>query len=66
MQAARLLGAAHAFYARQGRLSWEDSALDSILPGWEAGPERAVIGRAYEQGRVMKVGQVVDFALNRL
>jgi tetratricopeptide (TPR) repeat protein len=65
-QAAHLSGAAHAFHERQGRLSWEDSALDAILPGWEARPDRDAICQAYEEGRAMSADQAVDFALNRL
>jgi tetratricopeptide (TPR) repeat protein len=65
-QAARLSGAAHAFHERQGRLSWEDSALEAILPGWERGPEREAIRQAYEEGRAMNAEQAAKSALNRL
>src|SRR5260221_6977965 len=33
LRAATLSGAAQAMYARQGRKPWEDSSLDTLLPG---------------------------------
>ena len=66
LQAARLSGAAHAFHERQGRLSWEDSALEAILPGWERDPEHEAIRQVYEEGRAMNAEQAVEFGLKRL
>jgi hypothetical protein len=60
-----LSGAEHAFYERQKRLFLENSALDAILPGWEARPDRDAIEQAYEEGRAMNAEQAVDFAINR-
>jgi hypothetical protein len=38
-RASCLSGAAAAMYARQKRKPWEDSTLDTLLPGWRAEPE---------------------------
>jgi predicted ATPase len=64
--AAQLSGAAHALYQQQNRLSLENCALETILPGWEVGPERDAIRLAFAAGRAMSAQQALDYALNCL
>jgi len=62
-RAARLSGAAKALYTKQKRPSWEDSSLDTILPGWRAGPDAAPVSAAFEAGLAMTAEQVMAYAL---
>jgi predicted ATPase/DNA-binding CsgD family transcriptional regulator len=64
VRAARLSGAAAALYATQKRKAWEDSSLDTLLPGWRAGPDAAAITAAFEAGLEMNVEQAMAFALS--
>ena len=66
VQAAHLSGLAHTLYERQGRLSLEHSALDSILPGWQEESEYQAIKQAYEAGKSMAVDEAIDYALHNL
>jgi hypothetical protein len=59
---AHLSGAAHNLLEKQGRLSSEDSALDSILPGWQAGADGEAIRQAFADGRGLTVDEAVEFA----
>jgi non-specific serine/threonine protein kinase len=63
LPAARLSGAAQAVYARQRRKSWEDSSLDTLLPGWQAGPDQPAIAAAYAEGLAMTAESAVAYAL---
>ena len=60
---ARLAGAAQALYARHGRKPWEDLSLDTLLPGWSAGPDQALIAAAYADGQALAVEAAVALAL---
>jgi tetratricopeptide (TPR) repeat protein len=51
--AATLSGAAKTLYARQGRKPSEDSALDTLFPGWGDSPDAAVLANAYAAGQAM-------------
>ena len=62
-RAARLSGAAKALYARQRRNAWEDSSLETLLPGWQAGPDQAAIARAFAAGQAMDTEEAVAVAL---
>ena len=62
-EAARLAGASGAIWAIQGRTPWEDVTLDTLLPGWRDGPDRAAIEAAFSEGRAMDTEQAVAFAL---
>jgi non-specific serine/threonine protein kinase len=64
VRAATLAGAAQAMYARQHRKAWEDSSLDSLLPGWRDGPEQAAIQAAYAAGQAMTNDEAVAYALS--
>jgi tetratricopeptide (TPR) repeat protein len=63
-RAARLSGAAAALYATQKRKAWEDSSLDTLLPGWREGPDAAAITAAFEAGQALNVEQAMAFALS--
>jgi predicted ATPase/DNA-binding CsgD family transcriptional regulator len=63
LQTAHLSGAAAAMYARQKRPPWEDSSLDTLLPGWREGPDAAAIQQAYDAGQAMTSGEAVAYAL---
>jgi len=63
LRAARLSGAAQALYARQGRKPWEDSSLDKLLPGWQAGPDQPVLAAAFAEGLVMTAEPAIAYAL---
>ena len=63
IRAATLAGAAQAMYARQHRKSWEDSSLDTLLPGWRDGPEYSAINDAFIAGQSMTAEQAVTLAL---
>jgi predicted ATPase/DNA-binding CsgD family transcriptional regulator len=63
-RAARLSGASAALYARQKRLPWEDSSVDTLLPGWREGPDAAVITAAFEVGQALNVEQAMAFAFS--
>ena len=63
VRAARLAGASAAMWARQKRKPREDSSLDTLLPGWREGPERAAIQAAFEAGQAMNAEQAVAYAL---
>ncbi len=62
-QAARLAGASHAMYARQHRKPWEDSALETLLPGWRAGPDAAALEAAYAVGQALPADTAIAEAL---
>jgi predicted ATPase/DNA-binding CsgD family transcriptional regulator len=51
--AATLSGAAQTLYARQGRKPSEDSALDTLFPGWRDSPDAALLAAAYAAGQAM-------------
>jgi tetratricopeptide (TPR) repeat protein len=61
--AAYLSGAAKALYARQKRKAWEDSSLDTLLPGWRDRPDGPAISAAFEAGLAMNAEQAVALAL---
>jgi tetratricopeptide (TPR) repeat protein len=61
--AARLSGASAALYARQKRKPWEDSSLDTLLPGWRERADRAEIEAAFEAGQALTSEQAVAYAL---
>jgi predicted ATPase/DNA-binding CsgD family transcriptional regulator len=63
-RAATLSGAAHALYAKQHRSAWEDSSLDTLLPGWREGPDAAGISQAFEAGQALNVEQAMAYALS--
>ena len=63
-RAARLAGAAQALYAQQGRKPWEDSSLDTLLPGWRTGPDAAALSDAFEAGQSMPAEPALAYALN--
>ena len=62
-RAARLAGAAQAVYARQSRKHWEDSSLDTLLPGWQAGPDQPAIAAAFAEGLAMAAEAAIAYAL---
>jgi hypothetical protein len=62
-RAARLAGASAAMYARQKRNPWEDSSLDTLLPGWREGLEPDAIEEAYQAGQAMSTDEAVAMAL---
>ncbi len=64
LRAARLAGAAQALYARQHRKPREDSSLDTILPGWRAGPQQAALLQAYQAGQALPYDQAAALALD--
>ncbi len=63
-RAAALSGAAQVLYARQGRKPWEDSSLESLLPGWRERPDQDSIMSAFETGLTMSVDEAIDLVLN--
>jgi predicted ATPase/transcriptional regulator with XRE-family HTH domain len=63
-RAAQLAGAAQAMYLRQHRKPWEDSSLDTLLPGWREGPDKGLLLVAYEAGQAMPADQAVEYALS--
>ena len=63
LRAATLSGASQARYALSNRKPWEDSSLDTILPGWREGPEQPAILQAFEAGQKMSVEQAVAYVL---
>jgi tetratricopeptide (TPR) repeat protein len=64
LRAARLSGAAASLYARTGRSAWEDSTLDTLLPGWRQGPDEAAVRQAYVAGQALSMEEAVAYALN--
>jgi predicted ATPase/DNA-binding CsgD family transcriptional regulator len=62
-RAARLSGAAHALFERQGRKPLEDISLDMLLPGWRQGPEREAILADFEAGQSMNAERAAEYAL---
>lgn len=64
IRAARLAGASAAMWARQKRKPWEDSSLDTLLPGWRDGPEHQAILHAFEAGQAMNTDEAVAYALD--
>jgi predicted ATPase/DNA-binding CsgD family transcriptional regulator len=62
-RAARLSGASAALWKKQGRRPWEDSSLDTLLPGWREGPDQAAIFSSFEAGQAMNAEQATAFAL---
>jgi tetratricopeptide (TPR) repeat protein len=63
-RAATLAGASHAMYARQSRKPWEDTSLNTLLPGWREKLEQAAIQQAYEAGKAMNSEEAVVYALS--
>ena len=63
-RAASLAGASVSLYASTGRTPWEDSSLDTLLPGWRDRLNQGMISRAFETGRIMSVDQMVAYALS--
>ena len=63
LRAAKLSGASNALWQRQGRKPWEDSSLDTLLPGWPDRPDQAAIAEALEHGQAMGADEVVAYAL---
>jgi predicted ATPase/DNA-binding CsgD family transcriptional regulator len=61
---ARLSGASAALYARQKRKPWEDSSLDTLLPGWRQRADRAEIEAAFGAGQTMTGEQAIAYALD--
>ena len=64
VRAATLSGAAVALYAKGDREPWEDSSLDTLLPGWRDRQDRETILQAFEAGRAMNPDQALTYALN--
>ena len=64
VRAATLAGAAQALYARQRRKPWERFSLDTQLPGWQAGPDRAALAAAFEDGQAMPAEVALAYALS--
>ncbi len=62
-QAACLSGAAKALWARQRRNAWEDSSLETLLPGWQEWPDQAAIAQAFAKGQAMDTNEAVALAL---
>jgi tetratricopeptide (TPR) repeat protein len=62
-RAAKLAGASAALWARQKRKPWEDSSLDTLLPGWRDWPDAAALTAAYEAGQTMSADRAIEFAL---
>jgi predicted ATPase/DNA-binding XRE family transcriptional regulator len=60
LRAATLSGAAHGLYALSKRPPWEDTTLDTLLPGWRAGPNQLALQHAYEQGKSMTPAEVLE------
>jgi len=61
--AAGLSGASASLYASTGRVPWEDSTLDTLLPGWHTRADQATIWQAYKNGQAMAPEQAVADAL---
>lgn len=62
-RAATLSGASQAMYARQKRTPWEDSTLDTLLPGWQSRPEHAALADAFAAGQAFTNDQAIAYAL---
>ena len=63
-RAARLSGASQALWARQKRQPWEDSSLDTLLPGWRDGPKVAALAAASDAGQAMSAEEAMAYALS--
>jgi predicted ATPase len=63
LRAASLSGASAAMFVRLKRPPWEDTTLDTLLPGWREGPLQADIAEAYEAGQAMSTKDAVALAL---
>ena len=63
LRAATLSGASAALWKKQGRIPWEDSTLDTLLPGWQAGPEAAALTQAYDAGQALSADEAMAYAL---
>jgi predicted ATPase/DNA-binding CsgD family transcriptional regulator len=61
--AARLAGASAAMWAKQKRKPWEDSSLDTLLPGRRDGPDQMAVSKAFADGQVLTSEQAVAQAL---
>jgi hypothetical protein len=61
--AARLAGAAQTAYARHGHKPWEDSTLETLMPGWQARPDQAAIGAAFTAGTALTIEDALALAL---
>jgi len=64
IRSARLSGAAQAMYAKQQRNAWEDSSLDTLLPGWRDEPDAGAISAVFEAGLAMNADQAMAYALD--
>ena len=62
-RAATLSGAAKGLYALSGWPPWEDSSLDTILPGWRESSDAPAISAAFEAGLAMNAEQAIAYAL---
>jgi predicted ATPase/DNA-binding CsgD family transcriptional regulator len=62
-RAAYLSSASAAMFTRQGRKPDQDFSMDTLLPGWRAGPDRDAIQAAYDAGQAMSNDAAVAFAL---
>ena len=63
-RAARLSGASQALWARQKRKPWEDSSLDTILPGWRERPDALAITEEFEAGLALSGDEAVAYVLS--
>jgi predicted ATPase/DNA-binding CsgD family transcriptional regulator len=63
-RAALLSGASAAMWTRQKRKPWEDSSLDTILPGWREAPDQAALTAAFEDGQALSADQAIALALD--
>jgi hypothetical protein len=63
-RAAQLSGASRAMYTRQKRVPWEDSSLDTLLPGWHERPDHPSILRAFEGGLTLSAEQAMALSLD--
>jgi tetratricopeptide (TPR) repeat protein len=63
VRAAGLSGASTSLYRSTGRTPWEDSSLDTLLPGWRLWSNQTLLSRAFDAGSTMSVEQMFAYAL---
>jgi hypothetical protein len=45
-------------YAKQRRKPWEDSSLDTLLPGWRVNPDQPALASAFEAGKIRPANEI--------